>query len=362
MKIVQVVRRIHPNGGASGVAFFLKAEFDKLGIENDVITRGSLDKRPESLKMDRLRTLVDVVSFSVSATRKVSRIKDRNVVTIVHNDALGGDIYVDHGLHRADVARDPSMLLRNPIHVFLLAREAIRHRLSQYDKMVALSDFSLSQVKKYYPGIDSRKIEKIPNGVDIAKFDLPRESTLTEDLRLIFVGHAFARKGLAHAIEGLALLPEAVTLTVVGGASGEIAKFSDLAKSKGVGARVTFLGRRTDVPQLLSCHDVMVFPSGFESWQLVVLEAMAAGLPVLGTPVGCAPEVIQDGENGYLIQASASDIAEKINLILANQNALAAMRVCARHTAERYSWASIALRYRDLAREVLNDRSTPKSD
>ncbi|HEX7908865.1 MAG TPA: glycosyltransferase family 4 protein [Paraburkholderia sp.] len=361
MKIVQVVRRIHPNGGASGVAYFLKAEFDKLGIENDVITQGSVDKRPRSLGLDRLRTLIDVVSFSVSATRKVSKIKDRNVVTIVHNDALGGDIYVDHGLHRADVARDPSMLLRNPIHLFLLGREALRHRLSQYHKLVALSDFSFSQIRKYYPGVDSQKIERIPNGVDVAKFDLPRESTEADSLRLIFVGHAFARKGLSHVIESLSLLPETVTLTVVGGSSGEIDKFSVLAKSRGVAARVTFLGRRTDVPQLLSRHDVMVFPSGFESWQLVVLEAMAAGLPVLGTPVGCAPEVIQDGKNGYLIQPSAPDIAEKITLILANQDTLATMRVCAKQTATRYSWSSIALRYRDLAQQVLRNRSVLKS-
>jgi glycosyltransferase involved in cell wall biosynthesis len=64
---------------------------------------------------------------------------------------------------------------------------------------------------------------------------------------------------------------------------------------------VHFLGLRRDVPDLLSAMDILVLPSHTEGFGLALVEAMAAGLPVIATSVGALPEVVTEGENGLLI-------------------------------------------------------------
>ena len=86
-----------------------------------------------------------------------------------------------------------------------------------------------------------------------------------------------------------------------------------LTESLGVGDSVEFLGHRSDVPDLLRGATVFVRPSTLEGMPLTVLEAMATGLPVIATRVGGTPELITDGENGFLIQVGDSHaLAEAI--------------------------------------------------
>ena len=74
-----------------------------------------------------------------------------------------------------------------------------------------------------------------------------------------------------------------------------------LAADLGLAGRVHFLGQRRDIPDLLAALDIFVLPSHSEGVSLALLEAMAAGLPVIATAVGGLPEVVTDGENGLLI-------------------------------------------------------------
>jgi len=83
---------------------------------------------------------------------------------------------------------------------------------------------------------------------------------------------------------------------------------------------------------------------------------MASGLPLVSTPVGCVPEIVKEGINGYTVKRDAKDIANKIKLILNNRDKLPAMRTAARETAENYSWDNIAKCYWELAQEVIKER------
>ena len=83
---------------------------------------------------------------------------------------------------------------------------------------------------------------------------------------------------------------------IVGGGRRE-AEVRQLAESLGLGGEVHFLGQRRDVPDLLNAMDIFVLPSYSEGVSLALLEAMAAGLPVIATAVGGLPEVVTDGDN-----------------------------------------------------------------
>ncbi len=87
---------------------------------------------------------------------------------------------------------------------------------------------------------------------------------------------------------------------IIGGGRRE-AEMRQLAQELGLAGRVHFLGQRPDIPDLLGALDIFVLPSHSEGVSLALLEAMAAGLPVIATAVGGLPEVVTDGVNGLLI-------------------------------------------------------------
>jgi UDP-glucose:(heptosyl)LPS alpha-1,3-glucosyltransferase len=102
---------------------------------------------------------------------------------------------------------------------------------------------------------------------------------------------------------------------------------------------------------------LFVLPSAYESFALVVIEALATGLPVVVTPVGIAPEVIVDGVNGFLVERTGDAVGERISQIAAlSDDELDEWRRRARQSAETYSWREIARRYLSLADEVAAER------
>ena len=97
-------------------------------------------------------------------------------------------------------------------------------------------------------------------------------------------------------------------------------------------------------------HDVFVFPSLFEGFGLVILEAMAQGLPVITTSHTVGPDIIEDGVDGFIVPIRSSEaIAEKLELLAADRPRLEAMREAAIATARRFTWEN----YRRRLAEVL---------
>ena len=132
----------------------------------------------------------------------------------------------------------------------------------------------------------------------------------------LFVGHDLPGKGIRHAVGALVHAPT-VMLLVVGGVASTVDSARSLAESLGVSERVLFVGPRQDVERFFAMSDMFVFPSGYEAYGLVVLEALASGLPVVATRVGCAPDVVVDGVNGYLVEQDAAEIGERMESLAA---------------------------------------------
>ena len=155
-------------------------------------------------------------------------------------------------------------------------------------------------------------------------------------LKVLFVGGLGQRKGLSYLLKAVALLPESVELTLVGMKTVEnCAPLNDALKRH----RWIPTLPNAEVLREMCRHDVFVFPSLFEGFGLVLLEAMSQGLPVITTEHTAGPDLITEGESGFIVPIrSAQAIAEKLDLLARDSSLLSAMKTAARETAARHSW------------------------
>ncbi len=161
-------------------------------------------------------------------------------------------------------------------------------------------------------GAPPERLRVIRNGIDLARFadPAPRAATravlgIREDtLVLISVANLIPYKGHEDLIDALAAcgreLPD-WTLLCVGAGDVRRQELGARAAGAGLADRVNFLGRRTDVPDLLAASDIAVLASHEEGFPNAVIEAMAAGLPVVATRVGGIPEAVVEGTTGCLV-------------------------------------------------------------
>lgn len=195
----------------------------------------------------------------------------------------------------------------------------------------------------------------LPNGIDCARYlRQNRTADPRAPLRLIYVGRLAPRKGLAEAIEALRLARErgvAARLVVAGGGPEE-ARLRQQVRESGIARDVTFVGPAYGEQKagLLAQADVLLLPSYSEGLPYALLEAMAAGVVPVVTPVGAVPEAVSAGEHGLFVEPrDAEAIAQAIASLAADRAALARMSAaCRRRAAERYSLERLAADFSTL--------------
>ncbi|WP_277182543.1 glycosyltransferase family 4 protein [Caballeronia sp. BR00000012568055] len=202
-------------------------------------------------------------------------------------------------------------------------------------------------------GIDGERVEVVYNGVDTtafsaaskdrAAFNLPNDACL-----LLFVGDLRTpRKNLQTVLQALVDLPQHVQLVVAGYLPGS--PYPDQATALGIASRVHFLGLVKDMPTLMHSVDVFVFPSRYEAMSLSLLEALAAGLPVVTARTAGGAEII--GEECGIVLEDPDDalaLARAIDSLAASPATRARMGDAARELATGFNWARMARRYLDL--------------
>ncbi|HZL59299.1 MAG TPA: glycosyltransferase family 4 protein [Stellaceae bacterium] len=208
--------------------------------------------------------------------------------------------------------------------------------LSAADHVVVPSNFVRDTLKRH-PNLTAT-IDVIPYGAPAPRAAVPEAAPPGTPLRLLYVGHLTQRKGVAYLFEAMEKLKGAATLTLVGAKPSVPCP----ALERALG-RHNWLGRVTHdrVLEIMQRHDVFVFPSLFEGFGLVILEAMAQGLPVIATPNGGGPMVVADGTDGFIVPIRDADaIAERLMRLHGDRALLAAMKAAALDTARRNSWAN----------------------
>jgi glycosyltransferase involved in cell wall biosynthesis len=151
------------------------------------------------------------------------------------------------------------------------------------------------------------RVRVVYDGLDLARFrgvpavDLSAIGIAPTDRVVLSVARLHAQKGLEDLVAATALLRNEPDMhVVVAGDGPEHARLRAAVDRAGLGGRFHLLGNRDDVPALLSRADLFVLSSRFEGLPSGVIEAMAAGLPVVATRAGGVPELVDDGVTGWL--------------------------------------------------------------
>jgi glycosyltransferase involved in cell wall biosynthesis len=221
--------------------------------------------------------------------------------------------------------------------------EEYRSRLNQEpaaaDICIAASTFTAKSLQLI--GIPAEKVRIIPLGVDFDRFSY-RARRGSGPLRVLFVGKLARHKGLHFLLEAVSRLrSEDVTLSLAGPSVGQNRM---LQPFKG---RFHALGS-LDGEGLLRAyaeHDVLVLPSIYDGFGLVVLEAMASGIPVIATTNTCAPDIVREGVDGFVVPAFSADaIADRIDWFASNRALIPDMGCNAAARAREFSWEKHAKR------------------
>lgn len=178
-------------------------------------------------------------------------------------------------------------------------------------------------------GIVPRRRYVVYHGVDLSEFVFERRERTPKSHKLLFVGRLTPAKGVHVLLQAFSMLKrhgspmKNCSLTIAG--EGEEAYSRDLKKmivDDQLEDAVSFLGKvkRERMPSLFREHDLFIFPSLWqEPFGIVIIEAMASGLPVVGTFIGGAAEILQDVENSIVCKPDdPADLAHKISLVLSD--------------------------------------------
>jgi len=220
------------------------------------------------------------------------------------------------------------------------------------DQVIAVSQAVLEHLVRC--GLPRRRIVVIRNGVDVRRFDdlLDKEQArgllgLPLAAQVVgTVGRLSQAKGHQYLLQAIARLrpgfPQLRGLIVGDGEA--LPALLRLADSLQLAGRVTFAGWREDIDVVMSAMDIYVQPSLEEGLGLAVMEAMATGLPVVGTRVGGIPELIEDGRTGFLVApGDVLALSDAIGLLLSNGELRARLGGAARaHVRAHHSWERVA--------------------
>ncbi len=258
------------------------------------------------------------------------------------------------------------------------------------DGIVAVSHAMRNDILRCYPKIEPKQVRVIHNGIDLSGWNAPETDEEIAVARqyfasygldpdrptVMFVGRITRQKGVPGLLRAIAKLPEDIQVILCAGApdTPEIAAetealVNDLqSRREGIVWISDFLGR-AKIIRLLSCSTTFVTPSIYEPLGIVNLEAMAVGLPVVGTDTGGIPDCIEDGVTGTLVpieqlddgtgtpvhpEIFESDLASALETVCANPEKARKMGAAGRKRVEdHFSWESIALKTMDFYRDVI---------
>ncbi|MFX1311078.1 MAG: glycosyltransferase family 4 protein [Promethearchaeota archaeon] len=290
-------------------------------------------------------------SFQEDVAALVSIIKKKKFVITTHG-ALCTNINYFHYLYK---------------RIYDLADTTLKNKLLNIN-YIAVSKIEVEFLKRY--GINIENIHYIPHGINtnhfkphdpmqiISKYNLSR--LLGKDI-ILYVGRIAKRKGIDILIKAFSTLkddfPNAILL-IVGGDYGYKNTIQKLAKKQKFSDKIVFLGfiPKLDLPGIYSLAKVVVYPSKFEIFGHVILEANACEKPVIASNHWGPKELIRDSQTGYLINyGNIFQLKEKIKKILENEDLRNQMGKNARnYVKKQFSWKKNANEHFKLYQKILN--------
>jgi glycosyltransferase involved in cell wall biosynthesis len=286
------------------------------------------------------------------------------------------DVVQTHLLDASAVGLLAARLARTPVTIFTAhhSHEIPLHdkrALTAVDRLCAgpLSDAVIApsaQMRDTLVRVHSVPAEKIAvihhgfelDGLDRSAVDgatVRRELDLEGRVAVLCVGRVYWMKNQESLVRAFAAVaseqPDGV-LVLVG--AGDADPLRELARSLGIEQSTRILPARGDVPALLAAADLFVHPAVAESFAMVIVEAMAMGCPVVSTPVGIAPDVVEDGVTGVLARDATTDaLADALRTAFGMRGRWEEMGAAARRRALDFPAAKMVSAYEELYSRLL---------
>jgi UDP-glucose:(heptosyl)LPS alpha-1,3-glucosyltransferase len=281
--------------------------------------------------------------------------KHKKITEKQHYDVVMGfgntiymDVYQSHGgVHWSSTVRKlyaEKSTIRRFIKRLLIALslkqwtrawiEAAPFRLNPRPKIVAISHMIKKDMESFFH-TNENEIEIVYNGVDTTRYNsslrqrmrgpLRDKSGIREDdIVFLFVSYDLKKKGVEPLVEAAAKLKKTgnnnFKVLIVGGSPYR--SLTGLIASRGLKDDIIFTGRVKSIDEFYANSDVFVLPTYYDACSLVVIEAMASGIPSITTTFNGASGIITNGKNGYIIShpPDPSELADKMHLLMAYEN------------------------------------------
>ncbi len=343
------------------VAIYRKLQ--NMGVSIDIVSYGGREEYEFRSQLPDMRILCNWIGWS--SKRYTYRLHQLHGLRLWQSD-----LFKTNQLNGAQVAVRASRLWHRPMiarfgylwSAFAEQTEAPEskeleriHRIQNEafayaNRVVMTSPLMLDDVRQAMPTIDD-KVTIIPNYVDT---DLFRPHDVDKQYDLVFVGRVTAQKNLDNLLSALRNTNH--TLAIVG--DGDCyeslrQKFADIED------RVFWLGRvnHLDLPKVINQGRVFILPSDYEGHPKALIEAMACGMPVIGTRVRGIRQIIEHGQNGYLCETSIDSLFNAITEVLAKPELMLHLGQFARNfVVENYSLDMIVEMEYKLYQDVLKNR------
>ena len=307
-------------------------------------------------RLPRTRGVTGVYAQEDGALRTFGRAKREGITRFY--DLPIGYWRAGHAIYTEEREREPQWA-----QTLVGTRDSAR-KLERKDRELALADivFVASSFTRSTLAMapDSAAVQARTHvfayGAPPALESAPVERTQNGPLRLIFVGSLSQRKGLSYLLRAVEALGNSVELTIIGRATGGQCAPLDEALGR---HRYLESVPHAEVLREMREHDVLVFPSLFEGFGMVITEAMSQGLPVITTPHTAGPDIISDGQDGFIVPIRSHEaIVEKLTLLLENRALLHDLKVAAWNKAKTLGWDDYRAGQTRVIRDELRKRAS----
>ncbi len=320
---------------------------------------------------------VPIISFpkfliTISFAYFVRRQLRENIFSLVHSHEriFAADIFTLHGIPHGYWVHN---VRRKKMSLYDLVTAWVEKKLVEEGnckKFIAVSNLTKDIFLKEYK-VDSEKVAVINPGVDLNDYASKDKKLCRTEIRkeygfspdepvILFASMNFEIKGLDAVMLALARLKaRGKNFKLIVAGKGNIRKYSQMARKTQIADSVVFTGtlNKEKLIKLYLASDMYIMLSKFDTFGMVVLEAMAAGLPVIISSNVGAKDIVQEGENGFIISdtSDADYIASKIDFLL-NKSVRREMAQSAYYTAMQNTWDHVTLKYREIYENILINR------
>jgi len=374
IKVLRTIETFYPNvTGPANQAFQISSRLEKKGIESPIATtnfRAEKSKRTEKISgvtVIRFPVRFRIMQYTVAPELK--RFLEKEECDIIHAHNYRG-YHTQAGFKAARKRGLPFVIsthggllgyeqyLKGPAKLPYILFDFVTGKKAalQADAVVVNSKKEYEDALRY--GVKREKLHLIPVGIDISEYSpLPKND---KELNVLFVGRITQNRNVEPIIKAVAELrkkkPEQkIRLIIVGGEvktsstnkGGYLDELKNLAKELNVSDIVEFTGPKygTELRKHYRATDIFVYTSLSENFGQTILEAGAAGLPMICTRVGIVPEIIQNGKNGFIVKGEPKEIAARITELFDKNKREAFGRKTREIVRQKFDWESIIQKY-----------------